>query len=92
MRIIVDGEAGGEKLRYTFDLYDEYCHDTGIHSMARTTGYTATTALRLLAENIYMETGITLGEKLGEHDSVVEFMLEGLRQRGVNYESKIDII
>lgn len=50
MRILVDGEAGGEKLKYTFDLYDEYCKDTGIHSMARTTGYTATTALRLLSE------------------------------------------
>ncbi len=89
MRIVVDGIKDGANTCYTFDLYDEYCNNTGVHSMARTTGYTATTAVRLLAERVYYQVGINLGEMLGKDEKVVEFMLEGLKNRGINYKTKI---
>ena len=92
MRIIVEGLAKGKRVRYTYNLYDEYCSDTGIHSMARTTGYTATTAIRLLAANKYDTVGISVGEMMGEDETVVNFMLDGLKERGIKYTSNIEYI
>ncbi len=88
MRIEVEGLKEGKSIRYSFNLYDELNTQTGIHSMARTTGYTASTAVRLLAENKYVVPGITVGEMMGADESVVDFMLKGLEERGVIYMSK----
>lgn len=90
MRIVVEGEKSGKKIRYSFDLHDEYDKESGVHSMARTTGYTASTAVRLLAENKYLKKGISLGEMMSNDESVVNFMLDGLKHRGVNYISKVE--
>jgi len=48
MRIEVEGVKAGKSIRYSYNLHDEFNEQTGIHSMARTTGYTASTAVRLL--------------------------------------------
>lgn len=89
MRIIVEGEKEGKKLRYQFDLHDEYDPETGIHSMARTTGYAATMAARLLLGGFYKETGISVPEMLGKNENNVLFMLEGLKSRNVVYTQSI---
>ncbi len=85
MRIMVEGIKDEVTKRYTFDLFDEYCTETCIHSMARTTGYSATTALRLLAQDKYNKTGISVGEMMGTDESVVDFMLKGLSEKGIIY-------
>ncbi len=85
MRICVSGQKNGLNKTYQFDLHDEFCKETNVHSMARTTGYTATTALRLLESGIFKETGVTLGETLGEKEEIVQFMLAGLKERGIIY-------
>lgn len=90
MRIIVEGEKDGKSLRFQFDLYDEYDPETKVHSMARTTGYTASMAVRLLAGGFYKETGITVPEMLGKNENNVLFMLEGLKSRNVIYTEKIE--
>jgi len=90
MRIVVEGTAAGKTMRYTYDLYDEFHPKTGIHSMARTTGYAATMAVRLLAEGLYKETGITVPEYLGKDKKIVQFMLRGLKKRGVVYRTKVE--
>lgn len=92
MRIMVEGLKSGKKIRYNFELYDEYDKKTKVHSMARTTGYTATTALRLLAENKYVTKGVSVGEMMGNDESVVNFMLDGLKERGINYTSNIEYL
>lgn len=89
MRIIVEGEKEDKNLRYQFDLYDEYDPETGIHSMARTTGYAATMAARLLLGGFYKETGISVPEMLGKNENNVLFMLEGLKSRNVVYTQSI---
>ncbi|MDP3441954.1 MAG: saccharopine dehydrogenase C-terminal domain-containing protein, partial [Ignavibacteria bacterium] len=49
MRIIVEGlDNKTTRKKFTFDMYDEYDPQTEIHSMARTTGYAATAAMRLI--------------------------------------------
>ena len=85
MRIIVEGETSGRRLRHQYDLFDLFDCESGIHSMARTTGYTATMALRMVARGLYTEKGISPPEFVGRDAGCVEFMLEGLKERGVVY-------
>ncbi|MDD5507148.1 MAG: saccharopine dehydrogenase C-terminal domain-containing protein [Bacteroidales bacterium] len=88
MRVIVEGTKDHTPLRYVWELYDEYNKATGVHSMARTTGYTATMAVRMIAHRLYKEKGISPPEYVGRNPLCVEYILEGLRERGVVYERK----
>lgn len=89
MQINVSGLKDGKAQTHTFDLYDEHDDITGIHSMARTTGYTATVALRLLAAGLYKEAGVSAPEALAVSKANVDFMLNGLKERGVIYKHSI---
>ena len=90
MRIEVEGVKDGKNVRHTYSLFDEYCPETKVHSMARTTGYTATMAIRMLAEGLYDEKGIIVPEFIGKNHNCVKFILDGLADRGVNYELLIE--
>ena len=90
MRIEVEGVKDGKNVRHTYSLFDEYCPETKVHSMARTTGYTATMAIRMLAEGLYAEKGIIVPEFIGKNHDCVKFILDGLSARGVNYELLIE--
>jgi saccharopine dehydrogenase-like NADP-dependent oxidoreductase len=90
MRIVVEGSLDDKGKRYTYDLYDEKDIDTGIHSMARTTGYAATMAVRLMVEGFYRTPGITVPEMLGKNEQHVMYMLQGLKDRNVVYREKVE--
>jgi len=94
MTVIVEGISGhnGEKIRKIFrwDLLDTYDEKTGIHSMARTTGYTATAAVRMLTSGIFRQKGLIYPEFIGKYPECVAFMLEYLKKRGVNYISSTE--
>lgn len=92
MKIIVEGNKGVKNFRYTYDLYDEKDTVSGIHSMARTTGYSATMAARLLLNDFYHEKGITVPEMLGKNENNVLFILSGLKDRNVIYKEKLEEI
>jgi len=83
LRVTVDGAKSGQRLRYTYDLIDHYDAVTETSSMARTTGYTATMAVRLLAKGLYSRKGLSAPEHIGRHPECVEFLLNGLKDRGV---------
>ncbi|MBS4056466.1 MAG: saccharopine dehydrogenase NADP-binding domain-containing protein [Bacteroidales bacterium] len=90
MKIMVEGiTAEGKKKRFEYFLYDEYSQQTGIHSMARTTGYSATVALRMIAQGVFTTPGIHVPEIVGKDTRCVEFMLNGLKARGVVYHEKV---
>ncbi len=89
MQVITEGMKDGKRLRYTWNLYDRYDPVSGIHSMARTTGYTATMAVRMLANGLYSRPGVSAPEFLGKDPKIVSFLLEGLRRRGVIYREEI---
>ncbi len=88
MKVIVEGTKDGDAVRYEYDLFDRHDEASGVHSMARTTGYTATVALRMLAGGIYERKGISAPEFIGEDTECVEYMLAGLKERGVIYTEK----
>ncbi|MEJ2594806.1 MAG: saccharopine dehydrogenase C-terminal domain-containing protein [bacterium] len=89
MRVVVEGRSEGRQVRYTYDLYDERDLQTGVHSMARTTGYAATMATRLLLQGHYKQKGITVPEMIGSHHDLVMFMLSGLKDRNIVYREDI---
>ena len=92
MQVNVEGEKGGEKIRYVYDLFDRYDSASGVHSMARTTGYTATAALRMISRGLYKRQGIIAPEFIGEQPECVDFMLKELADRGVVYQQRIEKI
>ena len=91
MRVMVWGESDGRKRRYTYDLLDRYDAATDTTSMARTTGYTATTAVRMLAHGLYDRVGISPPEFIGERPDCVAFMLKNLAARGIVFEESCDV-
>jgi saccharopine dehydrogenase-like NADP-dependent oxidoreductase len=89
MQVIVEGLKGNKRLRYTYDLFDSYDPVSKVHSMARTTGYTATMALRMIAEGLYNRPGVSAPEFIGQYPECVKFILNGLKERGVVYKENI---
>ncbi len=90
MKVIVKGKKGNKTLQYTWDLFDKYDPATAIHSMARTTGYTATVAVRMVADGRYTRKGVSVPEFIGQDPACVKYMLEGLKERGVIYKETIE--
>jgi saccharopine dehydrogenase-like NADP-dependent oxidoreductase len=89
---IIEGTKDGRKTRHTIDMYDKYCPKTDVISMARVTGYTATLTIRMIADGLYAHKGISPPEFMGRHPECVEFLLNGLRDRGVVYKETVDKI
>jgi lysine 6-dehydrogenase len=92
MQVITEGLKDGVRRRYTWDLYDRFDKATGVHSMARTTGYTATAVARLLAKGLYNRKGVSAPEFLGSDAAIVNFLLERLKERGVVYTEKLELL
>ncbi|MEI6433704.1 MAG: saccharopine dehydrogenase C-terminal domain-containing protein [Bacteroidota bacterium] len=89
MQVMVEGKKDGKFTRYTWDLFDRYDPDTRVHSMARTTGYSATVALRMIAAGLYSRKGISVPEFIGKQPECVAYLLNGLKDRGVVYRESI---
>ncbi len=92
MQVMVEGKKDGKKVRYTWDLYDKYDPASRIHSMARTTGYSATVALRMITAGLYSRKGISVPEFIGMQPECVAFLLNGLKERGVIYRESQEMI
>lgn len=91
LRIEIAGRRDGVPVSYRYDLLDRYDAGTDTTSMARTTGYTATLAVRLVVDGLYREIGISPPEFLGRHAGCVSTLLAGLAERGVVYrETTLD--
>jgi lysine 6-dehydrogenase len=90
MKIIVEGVKKQKPLSVSYDLFDRYDERSGIHSMARTTGYTATTVARMIAQGIYRKKGISAPEHIGQNSRCVKFLVAGLAEQGVVYREKVE--
>jgi saccharopine dehydrogenase-like NADP-dependent oxidoreductase len=85
MRISLRGTQNGKSKNVEYNLYDEYDVETGISSMARTTGYTATAAVNLVANNLFVEKGVFPPELVGRDKICFDFILKYLAERNINY-------
>ena len=84
MQVIIEGKKGASRLRYVFDLYDEYDPETGATSMARTTGYTCTLAARQVLNGLFTQKGICPPEFIGRTEGCYENMMSELKKRNIH--------
>lgn len=90
MRVLVEGtDLNGTEKSLQWDLFDRYDTAKKVHSVARTTGYAATSALRLIASGTFRQPGIHLPEQIGSSKTVTDFILAQLGQRKVHYQFQI---
>jgi lysine 6-dehydrogenase len=88
MRITVMGKRNNKYYNVEYTLLDRYDRKTNIHSMARTTGYTATGMLNYLLDGHFSRKGVFPPEIVGKEEGCLEYMLRYLRDREVVYHKK----
>jgi lysine 6-dehydrogenase len=84
MKVIVKGE----KKTIEYNLLDRYDKATKTSSMARTTGYTCTAAVNLIAKGLFSEKGVFPPELVGKDKKCFDFVINYLGQRKVNWKMK----
>ncbi|MGD2122057.1 MAG: saccharopine dehydrogenase C-terminal domain-containing protein [Gemmatimonadota bacterium] len=90
MRVQVEGRIGDSVQRHTYELLDRYDKENNVSSMARTTGYTCTAAVRMVANGLYKEPGITPLELVGADAACFDFLLKELESRGVRFQHQVE--
>jgi len=89
MRIRISGEENSKPATYEYNLLDRTDKATDTLSMARTTGYTCTAAAHLIVEGKFSRKGICPPEYLGEDVNNFSFIVNYLKDRGVNYHATV---
>lgn len=84
LRVRVEGTKEGQKVRYTYDLYDEYDRETQTSSMSRTTAFPATIVGRMLINGVLKEPGVFTPEQLAARPDIFDHMVKELRAKGVH--------
>ncbi|MEZ4999962.1 MAG: saccharopine dehydrogenase C-terminal domain-containing protein [Bacteroidales bacterium] len=85
MRITVEGIKQGAREKYVYNLFDRFDRESGITSMARTTGYTCTAVANLMLEGMFTQPGINPPEFIGKTAGHLNFILEYLKERNIIY-------
>ena len=86
MKVILVGEKNGEKKKVEWSLLDYFDKETKISSMARTTGYTCTAAVNLIAKKLFNDKGVYPPELIGMNSKCFDFVVEYLKERNVNWK------
>ena len=90
MRVTVEGKKDGKRLRHTFNLLDYYNPDTEISSMARTTGYTCTAMVNMVAKGLWSEPGVAAPEMVGRDAACFDFVTGYLAERNVQTLQRVE--
>ena len=85
MRVRIAGTQDGKPKSIQYNLLDRTHTETGTLSMARTTGYTCTAAVNLLAEDRFTRKGVCPPEYLAEDERNFSYILSYLKERDVHY-------
>ncbi|MFI5335683.1 MAG: saccharopine dehydrogenase family protein [Opitutales bacterium] len=88
MRITVEGTKDGRPVKRVVDLLDRYDPATRTTSMARTTAYTCTAVVRLVAAGGFTRKGICPPEYLGRQEGAWDFIRARLAERNVVYRER----
>jgi lysine 6-dehydrogenase len=85
MKVVLHGE--GKTVEY--NLLDYYDAASQTSSMARTTGYTCTASVNLLAKNLFTKKGVFPPELIGDDKTCFDFVFNYLKERSVNWKRKM---
>jgi len=92
MRIVVEGVQEGRAVRHTYNLLDYYNTETETSSMARTTGYTCTGMVNLIAKGLWTEPGLVPPEVVGRDKGCFDAVVAHLKDREVHLFHKVEEI
>jgi saccharopine dehydrogenase-like NADP-dependent oxidoreductase len=90
LRVIVEGVAAGERLRYRWDLLDAFDESSGLRSMSRTTAFPATIMAGLVARGAFRQSGVHAPESVGAVPGLLQEVLGELEARGVRCRSRVE--
>lgn len=82
MRILVKGSKSGKAARHVFEMEDFYDEKNRSTSMAKTTGFPASIAARMIAEGQITRRGVLFPEHVFDDELYDPFIAE-LGKRGV---------
>lgn len=90
LRVVVEGRHEGKAVRRRWELVDRFDRATGTTSMARTTGYTCTGAVRAVARGLFSRKGISPPEVMGQDRACYDFMMTHLAARGIVFSESAE--
>ncbi len=85
MEITMEGKSENRTKKVIYRLLDRFDEASGISSMARTTGYTATAVANFMLSGHLNRLGILPPELVGQIDGCLHYVLAYLLKRGVEY-------
>ncbi len=85
LRLKIAAKDKSVKKEYTFDLFDVYDEKTSTSSMARTTGYTCTSAARLILNDDFSRKGICPPEYLGSEPGCYHKIVSMLEEKNIRF-------
>ncbi len=89
MQVVLEGQEGGQKAVYRYDLFDRYDEKTRTSSMARTTGYTCTIVARQLLNGMVRHKGICPPEYIGRMTGCYEDLLAEYKKRNIFLQESV---
>jgi saccharopine dehydrogenase-like NADP-dependent oxidoreductase len=89
MRVRVEGQEGGRSTLYAWDYVDRFDEATGLRSMSRSTGFTATAISRLVLDGTFRRPGVHPPETLGAIPGLLDRVLADLRARGTRCSASV---
>jgi saccharopine dehydrogenase-like NADP-dependent oxidoreductase len=90
MKIIIDGKKNTLARHIEYSLLDWYDSKTKTSSMSRTTGYTCTGAVYLIAKKLFTKKGVFPPELVGKDKACFDFIMSHLKERSVNWEKNAE--
>ena len=87
MEITIKGVSEKKKLTKTYTLFDEYDKTTSTSSMSRTTAFTCTAVVDLMAKGKIKTKGVLAPETIGGDQDNFMSILNYLKDRNVVYET-----
>lgn len=88
MRVILYGKKDGASEKVVYNMLDRYDVETRSSSMSRTTGYTATATVNMMAAGLFHEKGVFPPELVGKHKACFDFIVDYLVARGVIWKKE----
>jgi len=93
MRVTGQGlDKKGREVNRTWVLFDCYDKESGTSSMARTTGYTCSAALRLITSRRFTTPGVSPPETVGQDPECFNFIMRELKKRNIDVKESTEVV
>jgi len=89
-RFTVEGTRNDQPVRHVYNLLDYYEPETETSSMARTTGYTCTALVNVVARGLWTEPGVAAPETVGADEECYQAVISHLENRGVHIFHRVE--